>query len=261
METLALDEPLRFPVPPTAAGLGPGVTDYWWGLIEYATDVADPTTFPPMGEAFQPAEHKVLERFVKTTEHLAESTALNHPISLQVRLGDGTGAVEDFTSNDPPYDAVAGFSVLLRQCYAQGEKASFKRVMDILWQATARAAGAKEAERHDQLTRWQKAVSATQTRSVQNQAIKVLIRRGVIGDDPDLERYPDRDEPQRLLSDYFYGDAIHWDKKADVLDQRGQDPLTDVLYRHDFFNAAANFAHLFIGFAALVEAALIPQSL
>jgi hypothetical protein len=255
METLALEEPLRFPVPPTATGLGPGVTDYWWGLIEYATDVADPTTFPAIGASLERADRRVLERFVETTQHLAASTALNHPISLQVRLGDG-GAADEITTNDPPYDAVAGFSVLLRQCYAQDEKASFKKVMDILWQATVRAGGTEEAERRDQLARWKKAVSDTQTRSVQNRAIKELIRRGIIGDDPSLERYPDSDDPERLLSDYFYGDAIHWDKKASVLEQRGQDPLTDAFYRHDFFNAAANFAHLYIGFAALVEAAL-----
>jgi hypothetical protein len=255
METLALEEPLRFPVPPTASGFDAGVTDYWWGLVEYATDVVDPTTFPAMGASFEPAQRKVLERFIQTTRHLAESAALNHPISLQVRLGDA-GSADEITSNDPPYDAVAGFSVLLRQCYAQDENASFKKVMDILWQATVRVGGAGEAERRDQLARWQKAVSDTQTRSVQNRAIKELIRRGVIGDDPNLARYPDSDEPQRLLSDYFYGDAIHWDKKAGVLEQRGQDPLTDAFYRHDFFNAAANFAHLYIGFAALVEAAL-----
>lgn len=258
-ETLALDEPLRFPIPPTASGFDPQTARYWWGLIQYGTDVPDPRAFPPLGlAAFSTDERKVLERFVSTTERLASSAVLTQEIGMTVNVGEG-GIQEEVVENIPPFDAVAGFSVLLRQCYAPDERASFKKVMDILWQVVARTDGSEEAARHDFLARWRKAVGGTQARSVQNQAIKALIRRGVIGDDPDLERYPDSDTPERLLSDYFYGDTIHWDKKAEVVEQREQDAVTSAFFRHDFFNAAAGFAHLYIGFAALITVALEEQ--
>jgi hypothetical protein len=255
METLALDEPLRFPVPSTAMAFGPDIAEYWWKLIEYATDLLDPSVFPAVGQTFTEEERRILRRFIKTTQDLAASTALNHPISLTVNLADDNSA-EEIITDDPPVDAIVGMATLLRQCYADDEKASFRNAWRIISHAVVRNDGPEKTVQLDHLERWKKAVGATQARSIHNQVVKQLMARGVIGADPELEQYPDADEPQRLLSDYFYGGDIHWDRKAAVVEERQADPFTDAFFRHDFFKAVACFAHLYIGFAELIEAAL-----
>jgi hypothetical protein len=68
----------------------------------------------------------------------------------------------------------------------------------------------------------------TRNRSLNNQAIKRLVADGRAPNDPDLERYPDAAPPDQTISDYFYGDHLHWDSKADVVEERERSPFLDV---------------------------------
>jgi hypothetical protein len=79
----------------------------------------------------------------------------------------------------------------------------------------------------------------TRNRSFNNQAIKRLVADGRAPNDPDLERYPDAAPPEQTISDYFYGDHLHWDSKADVVEERERSPFLDGLFRYEFFKAAA----------------------
>jgi hypothetical protein len=256
-ESVAAEEPLRFPIPPTAADTDPAVSDYWWRLIQYATDLEDPTTFPPFDHQISESTVRTWRRYARTARELARSAALNHPIEMEVTV---KGGAEVVTSDVPAADATAGFAVMLRHFYAPAEKASFQTVLKLLQSETAQDPSPLQADRFAQLEVWKRVEGRTRNRSIQNQAIKRLIADGRAPDDPELERYPDHAPPEQTISDYFYGDHIHWDSKADVVDERAADPFLDAYYRHSFFEAAAGLAHLYVGFASLVESAMSRQA-
>ena len=86
-----------------------------------------------------------------------------------------------------------------------------------------------------------------------------MIAHGLIPNDPELERYPDAAPPEQTISDYFYGDQLHWDSKRDIVAEREKNPFLDGLYRYEFFKAAAGLSHLYVGFATLVEVAIAQQ--
>jgi hypothetical protein len=244
-ETLALDVPLRFPVPATAAGID-GAADYWWRLIEYGTEVSDPTAFPPFEQRPEDEVLRACRRYIETADDLAASSALNHPVTLEVKM-DQLGGEQEVLFNPPAPDASAGFAALLRHFYSPNEKASFPTVMKLLRTQVAGENGREQAEQLNHLDAWKRAEGLTRQRSVQNQAIKRLIADGRAPRDPDLDTYPDVAPPEQIISDYFYGDHLHWDSKASVVDERGETPFLDAWYRHGFFTAAAGLAHIYNG--------------
>jgi hypothetical protein len=257
-ETLALDVPLRFPVPATAAGID-GAADYWWRLIEYGTEVSDPTAFPPLEQRPEDEALRACRRYIETADDLAASSALNHPVTLEVKM-DQLGGEQEVLFNPPAPDASAGFAALLRHFYSSNEKASFLTVMKLLRTQVAGENGPEQAEQLNHLDAWKRAEGLTRQRSVQNQAIKRLIADGRAPRDPGLDTYPDVAPPEQIISDYFYGDHLHWDSKASVVDERGENPFLDAWYRHGFFTAAAGLAHIYVGFAALVQRAISKHS-
>jgi hypothetical protein len=257
-ESLALDVPLRFPVPPLAKTID-GAEDFWWRFIEYATDIDDPTTFPAFGHAIAPAKLRVCRRYIETSKDLAGSAALNYPVSLDVHI-DNAGESEDVLFDSPQTDAVVGLAGLFRQFYAPNEKASFAKVLKLLRAEAATNPSQQQTEQMRQLDAWQGAEGVTRNRSLNNQAIKRLVADGRAPNDPDLERYPDAAPPDQTISDYFYGDHLHWDSKADVVEERERSPFLDGLFRYEFFKAAAGLSHLYVGFATLVETAIGDQA-
>jgi hypothetical protein len=256
-ETLALDVPLRFPVPPSAADID-GAADYWWKLIEYGTEITDPAAFPPFEHQLDPEVLRACRRYIETALDLAASAALNHPVSLEVKIHDGDSG-EDVLFDSPPADATAGFAALLRHFYAHSEKASFATLLKLLRTHAAKEGSPKQAEQFTQLDAWKRVEGMTRQRSVQNQAIKKLIADGRAPNDPDLETYPDVAKPEQVISEYFYGDHLHWDSKADIVDERGEHPFLDAWHRYGFFTASAGLAHIYVGFASLVESAMTKQ--
>ena len=178
---------------------------------------------------------------------------------MTVRIDD-EGTSEDVTFDSPPADAVAGLAVLLGHFYSTNERASFANVERLLRAEAEEAVSPDQTEQVRQLDVWRRSVGVTRNRSLQNQAIKRLITDGRVPNDPDLERYPDAATPEQTISDYFYGDHLHWDSKRDVVEQRAKSPFLDGIYRYEFFKAAAGLSHLYVGFATLVEVAVSRQS-
>ena len=161
--------------------------------------------------------------------------------------------------DSPPADAAAGFAVLLRHFYAPGEKASVETLLKLLRTHAAKERSSEQPEQFTQLDAWKRVEGMTRQRSVQNQAIKKLIADGRAPNDPDLETYPDVAKPEQVMSEYFYGDHLHWDSKAHIVDKRSEDPFLDAWYRYGFFTASAGLAHIYVGFASLVESAMARQ--
>jgi hypothetical protein len=151
-ESLAADEPLRFSVPPTAVGPNADGFVYWWKLIQYTTDVGDPTRFPPLPAPFGSDDERTLRRFVTTALDLSRSTALNYDASVLVSVSDDR-LTEEVTADAPAADALAGFSVLLRQLYSQDERASFHKVYGLIARPAAAAGDEVATARREELAR------------------------------------------------------------------------------------------------------------
>jgi hypothetical protein len=180
-------------------------------------------------------------------------------VTLELRM-DRLDSEEEVLFNPPPPDASAGFAALLRHFYSPTEKASFRTVVKLLRTHAVHEAGARQSDQLGHLDAWKRVEGVTRQRSVQNQAIQRLIAEGHAPNDGELETYPDVAPPEQIISDYFYGDHLHWDSKASVVDERGESPFLDAWYRHGFFTAAAGLAHVYVGFASLVQQALSKHS-
>jgi hypothetical protein len=99
----------------------------------------------------------------------------------------------------------------------------------------------------------------TRNRSFNNQAIKRLVADGRAPNDPDLERYPDAAPPEQTISDYFYGDHLHWDSKADVVEERSE-ARSSTSFPLRVLQGCGRASHLYVGFATLVETAIGDQA-
>ncbi len=252
IEGLAARKPLRFAPPYIEEASNPDGFTHWWTQLQFAFPVNDPRTYPAATKVPSEDEARILGRFLKTALDLGRSQVISSEGGYTVTLSD-KGGLEIVDSNFPPPDAVAGFAVLLRQCYQHTEPASFKKVSDIVMHLAHATTDLRRDERIEEVKRWTSAEGALRNRSLQNCAVQRLIEIGEVPPDPDLDHYPDRLSPEKIISEYFYGDHLHWDKKATIIDDRARDPFLDAHHRESFLRAGIGLAHIYIGFAALVE--------
>ncbi len=193
----------------------------------------------------------VLDRYCSAAAELAESTFLGYPTMMTIRPG---ASIEDEVERAyPPMENIRGFSVLLRQFHSKDELASFPKMRALLGRLDAEAEDAHSTARREQLGAWGRAVGQARMHQV-----KALVRRRLERDRGwTLPKLPDENQsPEQLLSLYNYGEDIHWGRKRETLAALGVDPLEAAMMRMHFFEAATGLAHLYLGFAVLVEAAL-----
>jgi hypothetical protein len=155
-----------------------------------------------------------------------------------------------------PEDATIGFATLVRQFYAPDERASFNKAMAILMKAAQSETDLAAADRVEILRKWGRAAGQLRQKSVEKLALEKLIELGEFPPLPldELATYPDPETPEKALSTYFYGDHIHWDSGAPVLDERAKDPFHDAWFRFFFLKAASGLAHVYIGFSVIAAA-------
>ena len=66
--------------------------------------------------------------------------------------------------------------------------------------------------------------------------------------------------PEMLISIYNYGEDIHWGEKRDQLAAWDASPFDSARMRMACFNAMVGPAHVYLGFAQIVDVALAGQS-
>jgi hypothetical protein len=59
--------------------------------------------------------------------------------------------------------------------------------------------------------------------------------------------------PEEVLSAFFYGDHLHWDRAAERRASWAEDPVFDVYYQFHFLGAVAALRWHYVEFGALVE--------
>lgn len=259
-DALAAQTPLRFPPPMIEFAADGASFSYWWAMIEFAFDVNDPRSFPPLPTGtFDTKELGTLERYATKAKDLASSTIMNASDEVKISIGEG-GTTEEIETTSSPVDATTGFAAIFRQFYANDEEASFNVVQGILMRQAKTLSDPDADARVEELRRWGKAIGKSRSQSVEKSGLLKLIELGEMPPlaPEELEQYPDPETPEKLISTYFYGEHLHWSSKgghAETLTDRGESPFDDAWFRMAFLRAAVGLAHLYLGYAVLVRQA------
>jgi hypothetical protein len=256
IETLAADHPIGFPPPLAEYSGNPYAFEFNWHLIQFVFGLPDPKAFPPFTEAVAADLVTVFRRYTSAAVELAESTFLAHPTGVAVNVLDG-GLEERIEKSFPPRENVRGFSVLFRQFYSNGEAASCKAVQNLLWRINEQAADDSTDTRSEYLKSWIRAAGRLRGYSLELLVSKRLEELGRIGPGPHAnEHLPG---PEVLISTYSYGEDIHWGKQRDQLAAYSKSEFDSAWTRMACFEAMVGLAHIYLGFAQLVDAALALQ--
>jgi hypothetical protein len=154
--------------------------------------------------------------------------------------------------------------VLLRQCFAEGEAASFSKTRKIL---ERRLYDAGERDLLAGIKEWQRAHAKLLNKALDELVQERMAAEGLMpgpSPGPDgrmhdgIVRGPA--SPRELLRTFWYGGQIHWGeqrKARSLLEANPFDAAWADLYARQ---AAVDLAQFYIGFAVLVEQALGGQS-
>jgi hypothetical protein len=259
-EHVAVNTPLRFPPPMIALAHRADSFDQQWHYIEYAFDVGDPATLPPIPNAkLVGEEQRVVNRYVAKAKELAASVMLTADDGVRISWDAATGGeptVKQMTRT--PSDIETGFVAIFRQFYLHNEHASYPRVRRILHDHASAATDPSAADRLDELKRWSEAVKRSHQRSLRRSVLLRAIEVGDWRESPEsVGTFPDRETPEVLINRYLNIDRLHWDsEKALEAESRPKDKLRDGgLERLDFIDGAVGLAHLYIGVAELARRA------
>ena len=243
---------LRFPAPMVDQAQNPKAFEYWWSQLGFVFDLEDPSLGVPVDRLLNADEERVLQRYVATAKILARSALLSASdrVTFSVAGPSEKGSVE--ASFSAP-DQVAGFAAYFRQLYDNDEPASFQRAMAILLDPLGSRGASVVNE--TALRRWSFAVRELHRKPMELLILESLSEVGEWSPLSDTDRLGFADQrPERIISQYLYGDAIHWGKHAEVLEERKLSEFEDARMRMSFLEATAALGHVYIGFAVLVEA-------
>jgi hypothetical protein len=257
IETLAANHPIGFLPPLAEHSDSPEAFAANWHLIQFVFDLPDPRIFPPFTEEIAESSLIVLRHYTTAAVELAESAFLAHPTGVTVNVLDG-GLDEQIEKCFPPRENVRGFSVLFRQFYANDEPASCKAIQNVLWRLNKQATDNSVDVRDSYLKAWARAAGRLRGYSLKLLVSKRLGKQGRIGPGPYAnEHLPG---PEMLISTYSYGEDIHWGKQRDQVATYGRSDFESAWTRMACFEAMVGLAHIYLGFAQLVDAALAGQA-
>jgi hypothetical protein len=256
IEALAADHPIGFPPPLAEHSDNPDAFEHNWHLIQFVFGLPDPKTFPPFIKVVPADSLTVFRRYMSAAVELAESTFLAHPTGATVNVLDG-GLEEKVEERFPPRENVRGFSVLFRQFYSNDEPASCKAVQNLLWRMNEQAADNSAETRSEYLKSWIRTAGRLRGYSLKLLVSKRLEELGRIGPGPHAnEHLPG---PEILISTYSYGEDIHWGKQRAQVAAYSKSEFDSAWARMACFEAMVGLAHIYLGFAQLVDAALAMQ--
>ena len=254
--SLAADYPLAFPPPFAEYSANPGIFESTWHLIQFVFDLPDPRAFPPFADAPSGDSLRVLSRYSAAARDLAESSFLAHPAEVTVHVLDD-GAGERIEKSFAPRENIRGFAVLFRQFHSNGESASFNAAQRTLRQLNKRVDGDLATAREDYLRIWGRAAGKLRGFPLNILVGKKLQAQGNwhSGELAGEQNPP----PDMLISIYNYGEDIHWGEKRDQIATLGESPFDSTWMRMACFNAMVSLAHVYLGFAQLIDAVLTDQ--
>lgn len=232
----------------------PETADFVWRRLQYVFPLDDPREFPRVDVHWGEDEER-LRRFVDHGRTLAQTSLLGARDNVRITQADFMSP-EQVESDVSPTDVTVGFMTLLRQCYANDDDASFARVRNSL---NKHLHAADRVDLLEVVRRWQHAHADLLKRGLEERVQERLRDDGAFGgplEGPDSLIVRDQASPHDLLRTFWYGDQIHWGGGRPALATLQRDPFLAALSDLQARAAALDFAHLYIGFAVLVEHAL-----
>lgn len=111
----------------------------------------------------------------------------------------------------------------------------------------------------DTVAQWRKAHAKLMNKGLEEQVQERMIVDGLMpgpADGPNGTIVRSPAPPRELLLAFQYGGLIHWGKHKDALSALQSDPYFAAVSDMAMRASALDFAHFYIGFAALLERAL-----
>jgi hypothetical protein len=238
----------------------PETGDFVWRRLHYVLRLDDPRAFPGVALTFRGDEAAILRRFIAQARRLAGTTLLGADDSVTISIPDDDGDDEGVDSELSDPDITVGHMVFVRQCFADSEEASFSKACKIL-QRRLYESGEKQAI--DILISWRKAHARLLNQTLEELVQERMVSDGLMPADtvgPDgkthsaIVRAPA--SPRELLQTLWYGDQMHWGKHRHALSSIQADPFAEAMWEMAARQASSDLAHLYLGFALLLEAAL-----
>jgi len=190
---------------------------------------------------------RVLRRYVQQANDLAASEVLNAgDVGMKINLGEG-GTVESVEGNFSTPERVRGLTAGFRQLYSPNEPASFQKAIDTMQLAVRAQSSADESSQLAALAEWGAAA-----RALRGNWLDALAQARIA---PDLRTAVPKESPEEVISVFFYGEHLHWDRKADRRAEWAEDPLFDAYYQLHFLGAVAGLGWLYVEFAELIVTA------
>jgi hypothetical protein len=224
--------------------------------LTYVFGLPDPRTLRPKRPTLTVEERELVQRFVAHTRSRAGTTLLGAGDGFTVNIADfGDEEAVSTELSDP--DVTTGFMVLVRQCYATDEEASFSKVRKVL---EHRLDEVGDAASLNVLKQWRKA----QARLL-NKTLEELVQEPLIVDakmpgqlqDPDRKMSSsvvrDPASPAELLRTFWYGGQVHWGTTRKDLAAIQADPFDAARWDIAARQAATDFAHFYMGYALIAE--------
>ncbi|MFF0879024.1 hypothetical protein [Micromonospora aurantiaca (nom. illeg.)] len=216
-------------------------------MLTFLFPFKDPASFPALPKQLLAPHRDILDRYCDEAEHLAESQYLNADSEVRITVKN-QGAVENIESAFPPKEISRGFQVTFRQFYSKNERAAFVNVRNVI-AAAAKKEWNNASEEWEQLALWGKAQNKLLGNSLKDLTQRKLYPHSELITN---ENFP---PPQPLISAFFYGDGIHYDRThARALSALRQTPFDNAWSELRLGEAVFGLAHLYIGFSGVVRA-------
>ena len=233
----------------------PENADFVWKRLQYAFGLPDPREFPKVEVSWAAGERELLLRFIEHARSIAAASMLAADDNVRVSIADFTDE-ETIESHLSAQDLTTGFLTMLRQCYADGEEASFSKVGKVL---TKRLAEEGLSDPLAIASQWRKAHAGLANKSLEERVQERMIQDGKMpgpADGPNSMVVRDPASPRELLLAFQYGGLIHWGKHRTALAALQRDPFEAAMSDMAMRAAALDFSHFYLGFAVLIERAL-----
>lgn len=232
---------------------------HWRSQVDFVFELPAPSSFPPLERTPDADGLRILRRYITQVGELAASALMNKTdIGYTVSFGKDAGVID---STLPSSELPRGLALLFRQLYAPDERASFASAMRVLQEAVRGQESAAVQAQVEQLSRWGRAAGKLRADWLEALAFE---RGKDDGKLPEMLRAPVPEQtPEQILSVFFYGEYIHWNKwstsapaGAETVEEWASEPFTDAHYRFFFLTAVAQLAAIYVPFGDVVAAAL-----
>lgn len=241
--TLAFDPPYR----ELAAGGDTRAFSFTWEKLTFAFRLTDPAQFPVI-VGLTDDERRSLGRYVAVCRKLAGYTAITHDSRFDFRVLPGREVA--VTSHFPDDESQVAAAARFRQINKESEKTSFIAAANVI----AKAVKTQCPDRMQELGAWRQARGALLNRTLYT--IVCDMTMPAEGRPEDAPMSFDNIHPESLFNTYFYGDWLHVgdyvEKRVDI----GSSEINAAYHMRAYLISMSALAHLYFGFAVLVEHAL-----